>query len=88
MSELKSTYEIKYPQQTTYFIAYTNNLIFAYGIVTSQQEMTTGQPILWTTLDESEWIDELKNVYNVNMNNVDQLNELERIEYTPFDEIN
>jgi hypothetical protein len=69
MSELKSTYEIKYPQQTTYFIAYTNNLIFAYGIVTSQQEMTTGQPILWTTLDESEWIHKLETDFNLELDN-------------------
>ena len=71
MSELKSTHEIKFPEQTTYFIAYTDNLIFAYGIVTSEQEMTTGQPFLWYTLDESEWVDELKNVFNVNVKNVE-----------------
>jgi hypothetical protein len=86
MSELKSTYEIKFPEQTTYFIAYTDNVIFTYGIVTPEQEMTTGQPYLWYTFDKNEWIDELKNVYNVNINNVDQLNELERIEYTPFND--
>lgn len=63
---MKSTYEIKYPQQTTYFIAYTNTEIFAYGIVTSEQEMTTGQPILWTTFDESEWVEKLENEFNTN----------------------
>lgn len=66
MSELKSTYEIKYPNQTTYFIAYTNTEIFAYGIVNSNQEMTTGQPILWTTLDEAEWIAKLQTEFNTN----------------------
>ena len=66
MSELKSTYEIKYPEQTTYFIAYTNTEIFAYGIVTSEQEMTTGQPILWTTFDEAEWVAKLESEFNTN----------------------
>jgi hypothetical protein len=66
MSELKSTYDIKYPEQTTYFIAYTNTEIFAYGIVTSEQEMTTGQPILWTTLDETEWVAKLETEFNTN----------------------
>jgi hypothetical protein len=37
--------EIKFPTQTTYFIAYTNSEIFGYGIVTPEQEMVTGQPI-------------------------------------------
>ncbi len=65
MSELKSTYEIKFPEQTTYFIAYTNNEIFAYGIVEPEQEMTTGQPILWTTLSEAEWLYKLEHDFNV-----------------------
>jgi hypothetical protein len=64
MSKLKSTYEIKYPKETTYFIAYTDNLIFGYGIVTPEQEMTTGQPFLWTTLSEAEWIYKLETEFN------------------------
>ena len=63
---MKSTYGIIYPEQTTYFVAYTNTDIFAYGIVESNQEMTTGQPILWTTLDEAEWIEKLENQFNTN----------------------
>ncbi len=63
---MKSTYDISYPEQTTYFIAYTNNEIFAYGVVTTKQEMTTGQPILWTTLDEAEWVEKLENEFNTN----------------------
>ena len=63
---MKSTYDIIYPEQTTYFIAYTNTNIFAYGIVESDQEMTTGQPILWTTLDEAEWVYKLKTEFNTN----------------------
>jgi hypothetical protein len=63
---MKSTYDIIYPEQTTYFIAYTDTDIFAYGIVESNQEMTTGQPILWTTLDEAEWILKLETEFNTN----------------------
>ena len=63
---MKSTYDIIYPEQTTYFIAYTNTDIFAYGIVEPNQEMTTGQPILWTTLDEAEWILKLETEFNTN----------------------
>ena len=63
---MKSTYGIIYPEQTTYFVAYTNTDIFAYGIVKNDQQMTTGQPILWTTLDEAEWIEKLENQFNTN----------------------
>jgi hypothetical protein len=63
---MKSTYDIIYPEQTTYFIAYTDTDIFAYGIVEPNQEMTTGQPILWTTLDEAEWVEKLENEFNTN----------------------
>jgi hypothetical protein len=63
---MKSTYDIIYPEQTTYFIAYTNTEIFAYGIVEPDQEMTTGQPILWTTLDEAEWLYKLETEFNTN----------------------
>jgi hypothetical protein len=63
---MKSTYDIIYPEKTTYFIAYTNTDIFAYGIVEPDQEMTTGQPILWTTLDEAEWVYKLKTDFNTN----------------------
>jgi hypothetical protein len=58
--------EIKFPEQTTYFIAYTTNEIFAYGWVDSDQEMVTGQPNLWTTLDEEEWIYKLETEFNTN----------------------
>ena len=63
---MKSTYDIIYPKQTNYFIAYTNTDIFAYGIVEPNQEMTTGQPILWTTLDEAEWVLKLQTEFNTN----------------------
>ncbi len=63
---LKATHEIKFPEQTTYFIAYTNTDIFGYGIVEPDQEMETGQPILWATLSEAEWIYKLKTEFNTN----------------------
>jgi hypothetical protein len=50
---------IKYPKETTYFIAYTDTNIFGYGIVNSDQVMTSGQPLLYTTLSEKEWLKEL-----------------------------
>ena len=58
--------EIKFPEQTTYFIAYTSKEIFAYGIVEPEQEMVTGQPNLWTTFDEVEWILKLETEFNTN----------------------
>ena len=51
--------EIKYPKETTYFIAYTDTTTFAYGIVNSDQVMDSGQPLLYTTLSEKEWLEEL-----------------------------
>ena len=57
--------EIKYPTETTYVIAYTDTLIFVYGIVTTEQVMNSGQPYLYTTLSEEEWLEELKNNFNV-----------------------
>ena len=58
--------EIKIPSETTYFIAYTNTEIFGYGIVNPDQEMTTGQPYLYQTLDEAEWVEKLITEFNIN----------------------
>ena len=63
---MKAVNEIKFPSETTYFIAYTNTEIFGYGIVNPEQEMQTGQPILWTTLNEAEWIYKLETEFNTN----------------------
>jgi hypothetical protein len=52
--------EIKFPEQLTYFIAYTDYDVYASGIVDVDQEMTTGQPFLYQTTVEAEWIEELK----------------------------
>ena len=57
-------HEIKYPTQATYFIAYTDTTIFGHGVVNPDQVMDTGQPYLWTSLSESEWLKELLNVFN------------------------
>lgn len=55
--------EIKFPTQPTYFIAYTNNRVCAWGVVQTNQEMTSGQPNLYQTISEEQWIAELQNYY-------------------------
>lgn len=57
--------EIKYPSQTTYFIAYTNDRVCAWGVVEPDQEMVTGQPNLYQTTDRAEWLAELQNYHVV-----------------------
>ena len=57
-------HEIKYPTQATYFIAYTDTTVFGYGVVYPDQVMDTGQPLLWTSLSEAEWLQELLDVFN------------------------
>jgi hypothetical protein len=59
-------HEIKFPTQTTYFIAYTDSDIFAYGEVNPDQQMTTGQPYLYQTTDREEWVQTLINDFNTN----------------------
>jgi hypothetical protein len=59
-------HEIKFPTQTTYFIAYTDSDIFAYGEVNPDQQMTTGQPYLYQTTDREEWVQTLINNFNTN----------------------
>jgi len=56
--------EIKYPTETTYFIAYTDTNIFGYGIITPEQVMDSGQSYLYTTLSEEEWLEELLTKFN------------------------
>jgi hypothetical protein len=55
--------EIKYPTQKTYFIAYTNDRLCVWGSVNPDQEMSSGQPNLYQTTDESEWMSELQNFH-------------------------
>lgn len=54
--------EIIYPNQTTYYICYNENRVdvMSYGSVEPMQQMETGQPIMDTYLDESEWLAVLK----------------------------
>ena len=67
MSELKTTYEIKFPEMRTYWIVYTNKTdIFSYGWCEPDQEMTTGQPYLYQTTSEQEWVNELETEFNTN----------------------
>ena len=71
------TNSIIYPNQTTYFICYNENRVdvMAYGSVEPTQQMETGQPILDTYLDKSEW----KNVLNqkgINLNEEFDTNEV------------
>jgi len=75
--------EIKYPTEITYFIAYTDTLIFGYGIVTPEQTMTTGQPLLYTTLIEADWLNELLTVFNTDPYFVEEEEEEVEIEYAP-----
>ena len=62
---MKAVNEIKFPSETTYFIAYTNTEVFGYGIVNPDQEMQTGQPYLYQTTNEGEWILELRVEFGV-----------------------
>jgi hypothetical protein len=52
--------EIKYPPLETYFIAYTNQRLCAWGVVLPQEVMTSGQQYLFQTLNINEWYNELK----------------------------
>ena len=59
-------HEIKFPTQITYFIAYTDSDIFAYGEVNPDQQMTTGKHYLYQTTDREEWVQTLINDFNTN----------------------
>jgi len=69
--------EIKYPTETTYFIAYTDTNIFGYGIITPEQVMDSGQPYLYTTLSEEEWLEELLTKFNTIPNNDNKIENIE-----------
>lgn len=56
--------EIKFPSVLTYFIAYTNSTKCAWGQVKPTQQMQSGQPKLYQTTKEAEWLAELQN-FNV-----------------------
>ena len=52
--------EIKKPEPIKYYIVRNNeNKIMAYGVVGQNQQMQTGQPIMETYLDKTEWENKL-----------------------------
>lgn len=55
--------EIKFPTQRTYFIVYVSNRICSWGVVETDQEMTSGHPHLYQTTSEGQWLAELQNYY-------------------------
>lgn len=61
---MKTIHEINKPEVTTYFIAYTDEIEFAYGEVTPAQQMSTGQPNLFKTVNKQEWIEKLINDFD------------------------
>ena len=61
---MKTTHQISFPTETTYWVAYTDSEIFAYGECTPQQEMQTGQPLLFSTTNREEWVEKLYNDFN------------------------
>jgi hypothetical protein len=65
MSDLKATQNINFPEVRTYWIAYTNTEIFSYGYIDPDQELNSGQPYLYQTTNEDEWILELQTEFGV-----------------------
>lgn len=59
--------EIKYPKNTTYFIAYDNENIEnpSYGMVEPEQVMTTGREFLFQTENESEYLSKLETEFDI-----------------------
>lgn len=53
-------HEIKYPQETTYFICFNGTQVTAYGSVQPSQSMQSGQPVLQTFTSRNEWLKELQ----------------------------
>ena len=64
---LKPTFEIHYPEETTYWIFWTDKISkFVYGWTEPNQVTDTNQPNYWTTLSEEEWIEKLETEFNTN----------------------
>lgn len=66
---MKTTHEIKSPEVLTYFIAYGETV--AYGEVSPEQTMATGQPYLFQTTDKTEWLEKLLNDFDIEPENED-----------------
>ena len=60
-------HDILHPVQTTYFICYDSitDTDPAYGVINTDQELTSGRSNIWTSLVEQDWLDELKNTWNI-----------------------
>ena len=54
-------HEIKNPEQTTFYICREDDMfkVTAYGVIEPNQQMQTGQPIMDTYLDKTEWENKL-----------------------------
>jgi len=66
---MKTTFEIHYPTEKTYWIFWTDKVSnFVYGWTEPIQVTDTNQPNWWTTLDESEWVTKLETEFNTNPN--------------------
>lgn len=64
---LKTTFEIVYPSEKTYWIFWTDKETkFVYGFTEPTQVTDTNQPNWWTTIDEQKWLDRLANEFNTN----------------------
>jgi hypothetical protein len=64
---IKTTFEIKYPEEKTYWIFWTDKTTkFVYGWTETNQVTDTSHPNWWSTLDEQEWIDKLETDFNTN----------------------
>jgi len=60
------TYEIKYPNQTTYWIFWTDKVSnFVYGFTNTNQQTETSYQNYWITLNQSEWLNKLKTEFNI-----------------------
>ena len=50
--------------QKTYWIAYTDTTMFRYGTVEPGEFLTSGQPYIWSSTIEEEWLSELLTKFN------------------------
>lgn len=57
--------EIKYPTEKTYYITYNDNTDFFYGVVETNQVLTTTNSNLYQTIDVQEWCSELKTNFSL-----------------------
>ena len=58
------THKIIYPTEKTYFIAYNDTNVFCYGSTNTNQQTVTALANIWKSTSETDWLNELKDVYN------------------------